>query len=80
VRTKDSCWSVGTTYDPRELPGGVCRLGGSSIWHMAYMGPEWSHGMAYDDTRHTDVYGPEWSHGMAYDDTRHTDVAKRGGS
>jgi hypothetical protein len=21
VRTKDSCWSVGTTYDPRELPG-----------------------------------------------------------
>jgi hypothetical protein len=22
---------------------------------MAYVGPEWSHGMAYDDTRHTDV-------------------------
>jgi hypothetical protein len=21
VRTKDSCGSVGTTYDPRELPG-----------------------------------------------------------
>jgi hypothetical protein len=21
VRTKDSCWSVGTIYDPRELPG-----------------------------------------------------------
>jgi hypothetical protein len=21
VRTKDSCWSVGTTYDPRELAG-----------------------------------------------------------
>jgi hypothetical protein len=21
VRTKDSCWSVGTLYDPRELPG-----------------------------------------------------------
>jgi hypothetical protein len=20
VRTKDSCWSVGTIYDPRELP------------------------------------------------------------
>jgi hypothetical protein len=22
---------------------------------MAHVGPEWSHGMAYDDTRHTDV-------------------------
>jgi hypothetical protein len=21
VRTKDSCWSVGTIYDPRGLPG-----------------------------------------------------------
>jgi hypothetical protein len=21
VRTKDSCWSVGTIYDSRELPG-----------------------------------------------------------
>jgi hypothetical protein len=21
VRTKDSCWCVGTIYDPRELPG-----------------------------------------------------------
>ena len=21
VCTKDSCWSVGKTYDPRELPG-----------------------------------------------------------
>jgi hypothetical protein len=21
VRTKDSCWSVGTIYDPRQLPG-----------------------------------------------------------
>jgi hypothetical protein len=21
VRTKDSCWFVGTIYDPRELPG-----------------------------------------------------------
>jgi hypothetical protein len=21
VCTKDSCWSVGTIYDPRELPG-----------------------------------------------------------
>jgi hypothetical protein len=22
---------------------------------MTYVNPEWSHGMAYDDTRHTDV-------------------------
>jgi hypothetical protein len=22
---------------------------------MAHVGPEWSHGMAYDGTRHTDV-------------------------
>jgi hypothetical protein len=21
VRTKDTCWSMGTIYDPRELPG-----------------------------------------------------------
>jgi hypothetical protein len=21
LHTKDSCWSVGTIYDPRELPG-----------------------------------------------------------
>jgi hypothetical protein len=21
VRTKDLCWSLGTIYDPRELPG-----------------------------------------------------------
>jgi hypothetical protein len=79
VCTKDSCWSVGTIYDARELPGvstagpgigrgvtsgikadprgftGVCGLGGSGIWHMAHVGPEWSHGMAYDDTRHIDV-------------------------
>jgi hypothetical protein len=26
VRTKDSCWSMGTIYDPRELPG-VCTVG-----------------------------------------------------
>jgi hypothetical protein len=23
--------------------------------YMAHVGPEWSHGMAYDDTRHTDM-------------------------
>jgi hypothetical protein len=79
VHTKDSWWSMGTIYDPRELSGvsttdlgigrdvtsgirvdpqgftGVCGLGGSDIWRMAHVGLEWSHGMAYDDTRHTDV-------------------------
>jgi hypothetical protein len=87
VCTKDSCWSVGTIYDPSELPGvstagprigrgvtsgiradprgftGVCGLGGSGIWRMAHVSPEWSHGMAYDDTRHTDVAkrGGSWN-------------------
>jgi hypothetical protein len=28
---------------------------GSIIWRMAHMGLEWSHGMAYDYTRHTDM-------------------------
>jgi hypothetical protein len=78
VRTKGSCWSVGTIYDPRELPGvsivgpgvdGVlqvvskpnlavswaCGVRGSGIWSMAHVDPKWSHGMAYDDTRHTDM-------------------------
>jgi hypothetical protein len=79
VRTKDSCWSMGTIYDPRELSGvsttglgigrgvtsgikadprgfmSVCGLGGSGIWRMVQVGSEWSHGMAYDDTRHTDM-------------------------
>jgi hypothetical protein len=86
VRIKDSCWSVGTIYDLRELLGvstagpgigrdvtsgiradprgftGVYGLGGSGIWRMAYVGPKWSHGMAYDDTRHTDMakMGGSW--------------------
>jgi hypothetical protein len=78
VRTEDSCWYVGTIYDPRELSGvstaspgldGVLQVyqnrpsrfhghvwvRGSGIWRMAHVGKEWSHGMAYDDTRHTDV-------------------------
>jgi hypothetical protein len=78
VRTKDPCWSMGTIYDPRVLPGvsttgprigrgvtsgirvdphgftGVC-VRGSGILHMAHVGLEWSHVMAYDDTRHSDV-------------------------
>jgi hypothetical protein len=33
----------------------VYGLGGSGIWCMAHVGPDRSHGMSYDDTRHTDV-------------------------
>jgi hypothetical protein len=79
VRTKDLCWSMGSIYDSRNLPGvsitgpgigwgvtsgiradprgftGVCGLEGSGIWRKAQVGLEWSHDMAYDATRHTDV-------------------------
>ena len=48
------CDRSGIKADPRGFTG-VCGLGGSGIWRMAHVGPEWSHGMAYDDTRHTDV-------------------------
>jgi hypothetical protein len=44
----------GVTTDPRGFTG-VCGLRGSGIWCMAHVGQEWSHGMAYDDTRHTNV-------------------------
>ena len=41
---------------------GVCGLWGLGIWRMAHVGPEWSHGMASDDTRHIDVAkrGDSW--------------------
>jgi hypothetical protein len=48
----------GVTSGIRANPRGfmaVCGLGGSGIWRMAHVGPEWSHGMSYDDTRHIDV-------------------------
>jgi hypothetical protein len=35
VRTKGSCWSVGTIYDPRELPG------------VSTAGPEIGRGVTY---------------------------------
>jgi hypothetical protein len=44
----------GIKVDPRGFTG-VCGLGSSGIWRMAHVGPEWSNGMAYDDTRHTDM-------------------------
>jgi hypothetical protein len=44
----------GIRTDPRDFTG-VCGLGGLGIWQNAYVGLEWSYGMAYDDTRYTDV-------------------------
>jgi hypothetical protein len=44
----------GIRSNPRGFTG-VCGLGGSGIWRKVHVGPEWSHGMTYDDTRHTDV-------------------------
>jgi hypothetical protein len=44
----------GIKTNPRGFTG-MCGLGGLDIWRMAHMGPVWSHGMAYDGTRHTDV-------------------------
>jgi hypothetical protein len=84
VRTKDSCWSVGTIYDPSELSGvstAGSRLDGAYKWYKNR--PSWFHGRVW--VRGSGIWrmahvGPEWSHGMAYDDTRHTDVAKRGDS
>jgi hypothetical protein len=34
---------------------------GLGIWCMAHVGLEWSDGMAYDDTRHTDMAKREGS-------------------
>jgi hypothetical protein len=31
------------------------RVWARGFGYMEHVGPEWSHGMAYDDTRHTDV-------------------------
>jgi hypothetical protein len=60
VRTKDSCWSVGTIYDFRELtevstadPGVDMVLQVVSELRITHVGLEWSHIMVYDDTRHT---------------------------
>jgi hypothetical protein len=51
----------GIRADPQGFTG-VCGLGGLGIWRMAHVGPEWSHDMAYDDTRHTYVAkrGDSW--------------------
>jgi hypothetical protein len=41
--------------EPTLAVSRVCGVRGSGIWCMAHVGLEWSHGMAYDDTRHTYV-------------------------
>jgi hypothetical protein len=33
----------------------VCGIGDSGVWRMTHVGLEWTYGMIYDDTRHTDV-------------------------
>jgi hypothetical protein len=57
VRTKcaqkDSCWSVGTIYDPRELPGvstagpGIGRGVTSGIRASRFHGRVWARGFGY---------------------------------
>jgi hypothetical protein len=44
---------------------------------MAHVGPEWSHGMAYDDTRHTDV--AKWEGSWIGVDRRGRQSSKGGG-
>jgi hypothetical protein len=88
VCTKDSCWSVGTIYDPSELPG-VSTAGpgiGRGVTSGIRADPRGFTGVCglgvsgiWGIWRMVHV-GPEWSHDMTYGDTRHTDVAKRGGS
>jgi hypothetical protein len=55
VRTKDSCWSVGTIYDPKELPrvstAGL-RIGrGWYNWYQSrpsrFHGRVWAMGFGY---------------------------------
>jgi hypothetical protein len=84
VCTKDSCWFVGTIYDPSELLR--VSIGGPRIgWGVTsgiradprFRGCVWVRGLSIWCMAHVDL---EWSHGMAYDDTRHTDMANRGGS
>jgi hypothetical protein len=81
VRTKDSCWSVGTIYDHSELPGVSTTVPGIERGVTS--------GIRDDSRGFTGVCGlggssiwRMWARSghMAYDDTRHTDVAKRGGS
>jgi hypothetical protein len=39
LRTKDSCWSVGTIYDPRELSG-VSTAGPGIGWDVTVIDQE----------------------------------------
>jgi hypothetical protein len=85
VRTKDSCWSMGIIYDPRELPrvstvGPGIGRGVTSGIRVDSRGFTGMCGIGGSGIWHMEHVGLEWSHGMTYDDTRRTDVAKRGGS
>ena len=85
MRTKDSCWSVGTIYDLRELPG-VSTAGpgiGRGVTSGIRADPRGFTGVCGLGVRvyvAWHMWAPEWPHDMAYDDTRYTDVAKREGS
>jgi hypothetical protein len=85
VCTKDSCWFVGTIYNPRELLGVSTADPG--------IGRGVTSGIKAEPRDFTGVCGlGVWVYGawrmwaqsshmtLAYDDTRHTDVAKSGGS
>jgi hypothetical protein len=84
VRTKDPCWSVGTIYDPNELPG--VSTAGPGIGHGV------TSGIRADPRGFTGVCGIGGSgiwrmahvgqsgHMAWHMTTLDTDVAKRGGS
>jgi hypothetical protein len=69
VCTKDSCWSVGTIYDSRELPGvstagpGIERgvTSGIRANPRGFTGVCGLGGLGIWRMAHV---GPEWSHGM----------------
>jgi hypothetical protein len=84
VRTKDSCWSVGTIYDPRELPGiSTAGLGiGQGVTSGIRANPRGFISVCGLGVR---VYGAwrmwAWSGRMTWHMmTLDIDVAKRGGS
>jgi hypothetical protein len=58
---KSGCDRSGIRANSRGFTG-VCGLGGLGIWRMEHVDLEWSHGMQYDDTRHTNVVkrGGSW--------------------
>jgi hypothetical protein len=84
VCTKDTCWSVGTIYDPRELPG--VSTTGPGIGRGVTSGIRANHqGFTSVCGLGVRVYGAwhMWArsgHMAWHMTTLNTDVAKRGGS